>query len=380
MSTTNPIVYDDGLITIPNIADTVEGLANENWTRVVEQIEDPANRSYVVSMGMLMCLGLTLYGHQLIKLWLFLGGFVSVAAAFYIFAPSAFETDICCGPGTEKAHVIISLCLGVVAGVVCLWILNIGIFLCGTCFGLGVAITSRTFLAQLHVFQTQEQFAMFYVGCALAGGIFALYKERPIIICVTSFGGAFGFFVGVGYFEQCHFWKFAVFAEHEVAGSGHTESLGESDSLPECVLLLASLYVILAIIGILVQCRLVCRRSNEDSSGKLTETRAKNGGALGRYSHVDDIELREMLVKSYIKNEARKRNKRSRRKRVAVEKLIESLSDGDSDKEKKAFLPKSRQRVEGTPGRRKGLRDSFRRKPKVKVERGRGGSTSSSES
>lgn len=51
----------------------------------------------------------------------------------------------------------------------------------------------------LQVFQSDESFALFYFGAALAGGLLALYKERPIIIFLTSFGGSFGVFVGVGY-------------------------------------------------------------------------------------------------------------------------------------------------------------------------------------
>lgn len=367
-------------ITVPSLEDTVDTLKNENWTRIALAVEDPANRSYVVSMGMLLCLGLTMYGHQLIKLWLFLGGFVSVSIGFWVFAPSVFDTDICCGDGTERAHALISAALGVVAGIIALWILNFGIFLCGTCFGLGIAVASRTVLAQLQVFQSQESFALFYAGCALVGGIVALYKERPIIICVTSFGGAFGFFVGVGYFEKCHFWQFALFAEHSVAGDGHSADPGsehEPEELPECVIILASLYSCLSIIGMLVQCRVSCL------SPKPAGGRDPNGDDLGspaydRHRQVDDIELKEMLLNKYIRNEAKRMRKKTRKRHhnhPINEHLIESLSDGDADVERQLISPRSNQNLNSRRASRK--KPGYRRKRRTVASHAAGYSSSS---
>ena len=45
---------------MPSLEDTMETLKNENWTRIALAVEDPANRSYVVTMAMLLCLGLTM--------------------------------------------------------------------------------------------------------------------------------------------------------------------------------------------------------------------------------------------------------------------------------------------------------------------------------
>ena len=47
-------------VTVPSLEDTMETLKNENWTRIALAVEDPANRSYVVTMAMLLCLGLTM--------------------------------------------------------------------------------------------------------------------------------------------------------------------------------------------------------------------------------------------------------------------------------------------------------------------------------
>jgi hypothetical protein len=37
---------------------------------------------------------------------LFLGGFVALGGAFFVFSPSIFETPTCCGPGTDKSRTV----------------------------------------------------------------------------------------------------------------------------------------------------------------------------------------------------------------------------------------------------------------------------------
>lgn len=53
--------------------------------------------------------------------------------------------------GTEKAHLLISAGLGVFAGGVALWVLNVGIFLGGSCLGLVISLCARTTLAHMSV-------------------------------------------------------------------------------------------------------------------------------------------------------------------------------------------------------------------------------------
>jgi hypothetical protein len=52
-----------------SVVDISDKLRAANWTGIVAQIQDPHNRSYVVSCGMMFALGLTVYGHHLLRLW-----------------------------------------------------------------------------------------------------------------------------------------------------------------------------------------------------------------------------------------------------------------------------------------------------------------------
>lgn len=299
-----------------------DNLRGKNWTSVIHTMRDPRNRSYVVSSAMLCSLGLALFGHQLIRMWLFLGGFVSVAVAFYLFAPSVLPgTDVCCDPSTDKARVLISVGLGVLAGGVALWVLRVGVFLCGTCLGLGISLALRTALAHMHVFQSDVSFAMFYSAAALVGGLVALYKDKPIIIVVTAFGGAFAFFVGLGYFDQCAFVTIVTHVEAEVTSPRHPERL------PRCVPPLAAGFVVLAVVGVLVQCG--CAASVCASATGGGGTTGGGGGAGGRIGQAqnrrrrrrikrellsdDDLELKELLVKRYLKDELKRGDRDNRR-------------------------------------------------------------------
>eukprot|EP00041_Stephanoeca_diplocostata_P041501 m.8133 g.8133 ORF g.8133 m.8133 type:complete len:436 (+) comp6109_c0_seq2:233-1540(+) len=308
-------------------------LKEKNWTTVIASIEDPSNRSYVISCLMIFCFGMTVYGHQQIKLWLFLGGFISVAIAFYLFAPKILAgTDVCCGEGTEKAHVLISVGLGVLAGGIALWILQVGIFLCGTCLGLGVSLGLRTMLAHMSIFQSDVSFALFYTGAALVGGLVALYKNKPIIICVTAFGGSFGFFTGVGYFDDCDFLTIVTHVREEV------ESEMTPHDVPQCVIFLGFFFFLFAIAGMMLQCGYfntclakLCGPCGSKSAGQDSDRgvprkrssrrrHAAYNPLFEKPSHgldatdtdTDDAsELKDLLVKKYIKEEIKKQTKRS---------------------------------------------------------------------
>lgn len=44
---------------------------------------------------------------------------------------------------------------------------------------------------QLDVLHDSLSFALFYAGFGLAGGLLALYRDKPVIVIVTAAGGAF---------------------------------------------------------------------------------------------------------------------------------------------------------------------------------------------
>ena len=50
----------------------------------------------------------------------------------------------------------------------------------------------------------------------MLGGVLAVYKERPIIILATAFGGSFGLFICIGYFNECPFIDTITHVEEQV--------------------------------------------------------------------------------------------------------------------------------------------------------------------
>eukprot|EP00045_Choanoeca_perplexa_P012929 m.143989 g.143989 ORF g.143989 m.143989 type:complete len:164 (-) comp16183_c0_seq1:2681-3172(-) len=80
-------------------------IQHANWTAMVSRIQDPANRGYIMSLAMTASLIMAIFGYRFIRIWLFMGGFMFMASTFYIWSPSIFVTEFCCGPGTERSNV-----------------------------------------------------------------------------------------------------------------------------------------------------------------------------------------------------------------------------------------------------------------------------------
>lgn len=247
--------------------------------------------SYIYGLAMVGCVWLALYGYQILHIWVFLGGFVSAGFFIYTVSTVVFNGEICCGNGdeaeTERARVMASLGIGVVAGALAIYALKVGVFLSGTCFGLGLALSTRTVLAHLHVFQTGTSFATFYLISALVGGLLAVYKERPIIVLATSFGGCFGFFICVGYFQDCPFIDTITHVEEAV--ETHSKS---PDNLPECAKVEGILFVATFVLSALFQYGCLCCSSEDDRrcGGCFGCFGGSNGGGGGGSGAFGDFE------------------------------------------------------------------------------------------
>lgn len=118
----------------------------------------------------------------------------------------------------------ISCFLGVFGGLAALFVLRIGLFLTGCCFGLvacmlamltpfGAARAAKTprrrgvlrpvltrevrrealrpAPGNLVMFESQATVAMVYFAAALLGGLSALWFQRPFVVMTTALGGAF---------------------------------------------------------------------------------------------------------------------------------------------------------------------------------------------
>eukprot|EP00053_Salpingoeca_punica_P011061 m.99061 g.99061 ORF g.99061 m.99061 type:complete len:460 (+) comp15576_c0_seq1:249-1628(+) len=301
----------------PGLDETLNLLRNGNITKLVDEVRDPSNKQYLYVMGMIASLMLCLMGYHSLRIWLFLGGFISLAGVFYALAPSMIHTDICCGPETQKNLLLICLGIGVAGGLIALWILKIGIFMTGSCLGLAVGLAARTILGELHLLNTDLAFAIFYATIGFVGGMLALYKEKPIIVALTAFGGAFGFFVGVGYFQKCDFMLVGILLREEING-GDTEHL----VLTKCNRILLGCWVALAIIGVLVQYNVPCmKKAGSPQYRQAQELQAVRRNRKRR-AKMDDREAAELIALQDLleeRNERRSgRSKRSKKQLMAL--------------------------------------------------------------
>eukprot|EP00730_Choanoeca_flexa_P003735 TRINITY_DN11492_c0_g1_i4.p1 TRINITY_DN11492_c0_g1~~TRINITY_DN11492_c0_g1_i4.p1 ORF type:complete len:415 (+),score=81.55 TRINITY_DN11492_c0_g1_i4:114-1358(+) len=225
-------------------------IQHANWTAVVTSIRNPANQGYFVSLAMIASVVLAIFGYRFIRVWLFLGGFISAAATFYIWSPSVIDTSFCCGKGTDANKVNISLMLGIIVGMVALWILKIGIFLTGASCGLAAALGARSLLGHWVAFSDHGNFAAIYLLASIICGFLALYVEKPIIVATTSFIGSFFFCAGIGYFRSCNFLQVAAVLEHDVI-----EPLRQDDvvKLPPCDHILVVVWLLLSVLAMIAQ-------------------------------------------------------------------------------------------------------------------------------
>eukprot|EP00039_Didymoeca_costata_P013409 m.203377 g.203377 ORF g.203377 m.203377 type:complete len:420 (+) comp15761_c0_seq15:245-1504(+) len=284
---------NESVVAPPNIEEAIGIIKQENFTRLALTLKDPANRGYVVVMLMVFSAIVSVYGYHMIKTWLFFGGFVAVSTGFYLSAPHAvpfFDLS-----GNEDVRVTVSLVLGVLAGGVAVWALKVGVFLTGSCLGLGFSLAARTTLAHMNVFQSELEFVAFYVVSAAVGGFLALCKEAPIIILATSFFGCFGIFVGVGYFEHCPFLDTVTHVEKAVE-AGNTKT---PDGLPSCAKVQGILFLVLTLATSAIQFGILqwCCSSDEQDGGKASSRRRrrKNKSRVA----AQEIELLSMTIDSF---------------------------------------------------------------------------------
>jgi hypothetical protein len=149
-------------------------------------------------------------------------------------------------------------------------------------------------------------FTVLYAGAALGCGLLALYKEKPVIITTTALLGAFGFFIGVGYFQECNFMQVAELLEHDI---GRPLDKTEKVTLDECDRVLAFGWIFMSALGVLLQYRSV-DRCGDSSTQDLTDMKADR-----RYGAALRGSPRELLViRDYRSGRRRNAGRRDRRR------------------------------------------------------------------
>ncbi|EGD72907.1 hypothetical protein PTSG_04636 [Salpingoeca rosetta] len=243
---TESVGHEDGQFAIPDVMSDVK---NANWTAWVARVRDPANRSYVVAVAMCADLAVIFAGYDFLRLWLFMGGFVTAAGTFFFFSPEVLDFDMCCGPGTENARAVVSVVLGLLAGAMALWVLRAGIFLTGSCLGLVLSLFIKGFLTRV--------------------GVSNISADTIALVYVV---------VGLGYYQHCHFTEvIEVVHEHlrHHDRGAHAPSASEPHLEP-CDDILLGIWVLLSFAGAAFQ--FGSCSSKEDQQHDLHHRRQRGNG------------------------------------------------------------------------------------------------------
>ena len=251
----------------------MSSLRAANWTLLVAELHDPQGQAYLAGVGMVVSLLVCLFGNRSLWLWLSLSGFTAGFLSIYLLAPVVFDTDFCCGPGTEDHLMLISLSIGVFTAVAALWVLRIGLAFAGGGAGFGLALGLRPTLTRFHVLRSDTDFIILCGCLAATGAALALLRPKPLIVLATALAGAFGFCTGLSFFLDCHFAAKVMQAEETYmhGGGGPLSSSGiqKGEGLSNCNAALLSVWVALSIFGVFVQYR----------SRKWCHTKSKRHGS-----------------------------------------------------------------------------------------------------
>ena len=145
--------------------------------------------------GVAIPLGLfyTFYGFRFFRVTLFTAGF---AAGGIIGFPIANKIT-----RNSTAVLITCLVLGLLGGVIVMCVYKLGVFLIGAAGGIFLALFLQN--SFLYKIAPEDPKTVLYVAIAvlgLSGGLLAYFLQRPMLILLTSFCGAYAKFWGIGYF------------------------------------------------------------------------------------------------------------------------------------------------------------------------------------
>eukprot|EP00048_Salpingoeca_helianthica_P023022 m.21779 g.21779 ORF g.21779 m.21779 type:complete len:482 (+) comp8141_c0_seq1:107-1552(+) len=224
----------------------VQSLRHSNWTVLMLDLRDPDTQPYLSAFGMVLSLIICFYGHRSLLVWLSLLGFITFFLLVYVFAPIAFESDLCCEPEKQQTLLAISGVAGAVGAILAIWAYRVGLALAGGGAGLSLAMAARPVLESAHLLRADTDFVVACAVFSAVGAVCALLKPKPLVVLGTSVVGAFGFAAGVGTFEHCHFVETVVLVHN-------TYTHGGPGPLPTCDTALLAVWGALSVLGIVVQ-------------------------------------------------------------------------------------------------------------------------------
>lgn len=160
-------------------------------------------REAVAVVGLILCLA----GSRIIKITMFMGGFILLFVFAYITLPSIVDNETCCGPkGKWIARMGVCFLIAILGGLLTLFVYYVGIFAIGGIFGMICALLAlSTPLAEKEFFDSAMSVGLFYGGFIVVGGITALLLQTVAVAAATSLGGSYAVFWGVDYFAETNF-------------------------------------------------------------------------------------------------------------------------------------------------------------------------------
>ncbi|KAL5248981.1 hypothetical protein ACHWQZ_G017997 [Mnemiopsis leidyi] len=160
-------------------------------------------RESVGVIGLLLCLA----GSRIIKVTMFMGGFVLLFIFTYLTLPSIVDNETCCGPnGNWFARLGVCLAVATLGGLLTLFVYYVGIFAIGGIFGMIIALVAlSTPLAEKEFFDSAMGVGLFYGAFIFVGGLLALLLSTIAVAAASSLGGAYAVFWAVDYFAKTNF-------------------------------------------------------------------------------------------------------------------------------------------------------------------------------
>lgn len=221
-------------------------------------------------VGAIPGLALTFAGYRFLGTTIFLVGAAVGGTLFYSFSPHIFvHTPFCCGDkGSLAGHIIVSVIVAIFCGLLARYLLRVGLFLIGMCFGLLVALgLIASPLHTIKFFHTNAAVITLYIACMTVFGVLTLFLRKVFVVITTSFGGALLFILGVDYFVHSEFSTAIEYAFHEFKEAivhsiqHHDAVLRFSRGFSRDTYILLASWLVLAVLGVIVQYKTGERRS-----------------------------------------------------------------------------------------------------------------------
>lgn len=234
----------------------------------------------VASLTILIGLVWAFFGYRILKIVLFLAGFVLLSYVTYQTLFAFKEVPQAMGQYSDYIILGIAAVMGILGGLLILKLFRIGVFCLGFIFGAVVAVVVVSFTPLISVISNSTsvdpKFTMWItlaciVGLGILCGILAVIFIRPVVIFVTAWNGAFMAMYAVDKMAKTDLlhilkgvfnWKMPV------------KPIDPKDWPPYVIF---GGLVLIAVLGIIVQSKITARGVRRNAHGNESDTRKPLG-------------------------------------------------------------------------------------------------------